>query len=171
MSMPPQLAKSKRRRLRHSEPRPTIELMPAININELRHAIPRDYGTNIYANPFRYPQVRHIRLSCRSIEITDHSGRVQSFRIVWIPTYFGRDRALLACGSCWRRTTRLFARCGTYACRYCHKAVYASQKHDQIGRKRLAAAKLRLIQLNSLPDIHEPVAPKSKWKRHQTKIF
>jgi hypothetical protein len=47
MSMPWQLRNAKRRRSRHSEPRPTIELMPAININELRHAIPR-YSNDIY---------------------------------------------------------------------------------------------------------------------------
>jgi hypothetical protein len=135
--------------------------------NELRHAIPRDHGTNIYANPFRYPQVRHIRLSCRSIEITDHSGRVQSFRIVWIATYFGKHRALLACGSCWRRTTRLFAHYGTYACRHCLKALYTSQKHDQVGRKRFAAAKLRLTQLGDWPDIREALPAKAKWKHHQ----
>src|SRR5262249_46165728 len=43
-TMPPQLARSNRWRDRHTEPRPTIELMPAININELRHAIPRYHG-------------------------------------------------------------------------------------------------------------------------------
>jgi hypothetical protein len=32
--------------------------MPAICINDLREAIPRNYGTNIYSNPFRYPQMR-----------------------------------------------------------------------------------------------------------------
>jgi hypothetical protein len=38
------------------------------------------------------------------------------------------------------------------------------------GRKRLAAAKLRLIELRSLPNINELIAQKPKWKhrkRHQ----
>jgi hypothetical protein len=78
--MPPQLARgAKRRRSRHSEPPPTVELLPAININDLRHGIPLDYSTNVYSNSFRYPQVRHIRLSCRRIEIVDHFDRVQVF--------------------------------------------------------------------------------------------
>jgi hypothetical protein len=41
-------------------------------------------------------------------------------------------------------------RYGTYACRYCHRALYASQKYNQVGRKRLQASKLRL-QLGGFP--------------------
>jgi hypothetical protein len=48
-----QLWNFKSRRPWHAEPRPT--LMPAICINDLREAIPRNYGTNIYFNPFCYP--------------------------------------------------------------------------------------------------------------------
>ena len=51
MAMPPQLARAKRRRSRHSEPRPTVELMQAININELRDVIPR------YSNEVCEPDV------------------------------------------------------------------------------------------------------------------
>jgi hypothetical protein len=42
--------------------------------------VPRNYATNIYSNPFRNPQVRHIRLSYCRAEIVDHYGRVQVFR-------------------------------------------------------------------------------------------
>src|SRR5262245_38546306 len=63
----------------------------------------------------------------------------------------------------WRNNARLFARYGAYACRYCHRALYASQKNNQIGRKRLAACKLRL-ELGGWPDIREPLPPKAKWK-------
>jgi hypothetical protein len=103
MVMPRQLARGlqakrqSRRRSWHSEPRPTVELMPAICITDLRNAIPRNYGTNIYSNPFRYPQVRHMRLSYRSIEIIDHYDRSQIFGIQWIPTYFGKHRAIFVC--------------------------------------------------------------------------
>jgi hypothetical protein len=45
MAMPWRLRNSKRRRPPHSEPRPTIELMRSININELRRGIPRHYNT------------------------------------------------------------------------------------------------------------------------------
>jgi hypothetical protein len=34
-------------------------------------------------------------------------------------------------------------RYGHLACQHCHRALYASQKNNQIARKRLAASKLR----------------------------
>lgn len=74
---------------------------------------------------------------------------------------------MLLCNQCDRGTIRLFCRYGTFACRRCHKAVFACQKYDQIGRKRLAASKLRL-QLGGLPSIDEPIALKAKWKHQQT---
>jgi hypothetical protein len=169
MSMPWQLRNAKRRRSRHSEPRPTIELMPAININELRHAIPR-YSNDIYEPDvfgLKYPQIARLRLSAFRLEIIDYSGCIQCFDIRWARTGFGRHRPILLCNSCGRGAIRLFARYGTYACRHCHRAAYASQKYDQNGRKRLAACKLRL-ELGGLPDINEPIAKKAKWKRQRT---
>jgi DNA-directed RNA polymerase subunit RPC12/RpoP len=163
MPMPRQLRNSKRRRPRHSEPRPTIELMPAININELRHAIPRYSNTINEPNvTFKYLDIARLRLSTFCLEITGRNGHVQRFRIVWIPTYFGRHRAILVCSSCGRRAIRLFSRYGNYACRHCHRAQYLSQKQNAT-RKRLAACKLRL-KLGGLPDIREPLPPKAKWK-------
>jgi hypothetical protein len=166
MAMPPQLARANRRHSRHSEPRPTVELMPAICITDLRDAIPRTYGTNIYSNPFRYPQIRHLRLSYRSIEIIDHHDRSQVFGIAWIPTYFGRNRAIFVCSSCRGGAIRLFNKYGSYACRHCHKALYTSQKQNTATRKRLAAAKLRL-KLGGFPDIREPFPRKAKWKHEK----
>jgi hypothetical protein len=161
--MPRQLRNAKRRRSRHSEPRPTIELMPAININELRHAIPRNYGR--ISEPdvgLKYPQIARLRLQCNKIEILDYYGRIQSFTIKWVRTYFGRHRPILIC-NCSRGAIRLFARYGTYACWRCHKAVYTSQRQDSKGRKRLAACKLRL-ELGGLPSTDEPIPLKTKWK-------
>jgi hypothetical protein len=40
---------------------------------------------------------------------------------------------------------------------------HASQKNNQIGRKRLAACKLR-IELGGLPDIRGPLPARAKWK-------
>jgi hypothetical protein len=167
MPMPWQLRISKRRRSRHSERRPTIELMPAININELRHVIPRYYGQVREPDvSLKYPQIARLRLQCNCIEILDYHGRIQCFRIRWARTYFGQPRPILLC-TCGRGAIRLFAKYGTYACRRCHRALYASQKNNQFGRKRLAAAKLRL-QLGSLPDINEPLPLKPKWTRRRT---
>jgi hypothetical protein len=167
MAMPPQLARANRRHSRHSEPRPTVELMPAICITDLRDAIPRNYGTNIYSNPFRYPEVRHLRLSNRSIEIVDHHDRSQVFGIQWIPTYFGKARAVFVCSSCRGGAIRLFGKDGNYACRFCHRAQYLSQKQKTASRKRLAACKLRL-ELGGWPDIHELMPSKPKWTRRRT---
>jgi hypothetical protein len=168
--MPPQLARAKRRRPRHSEPRPTIERMWAININDLRHVIPRYADGICEPDTFglKYPQIARLRLSTFRLEVIDHFGRVQLFPIKWARTGFGRHRPILLCNSCGRGVIRLFFRYGTYACRHCHKALYASQKNNQIGRKRLAAAKLRLVELGGLPDINEPFPPKPKWTRRKT---
>src|SRR5262245_24407359 len=167
--MPPQLARSNRRRDRHSEPRPTIELMPAININELRHAIPRYHGqVNEPDVSLKYPGLAYLRLSASCLEIMGCNGYVQRFRIVWIRTGLGRHRPILVCSSCGGGAIRLFGHYGNYACRYCHRALYASQKYDQFGRKRLQASKLRLTRLDGWPDIHEALPAKPKWTRRRT---
>jgi len=167
--MPWQLRNAKRRRSRHSEPRPTIELMPAININELSRVIPRYHGEIYEADIFglKYPGIARLHLSTFALEITYYSGHFQRFHIRWAKTYFGRHRPILLCNCCGRSVIRLFFRYGTYACRHCHKAVYASQKSNQIARKRLQASKLRL-DLGGLPDINEPFPPKPKWTRRRT---
>ena len=112
--------------------------MPAICISDLRDAIPRNYGTNIYSNPFRYPQLRHMRLSYWSIEIIEHGDRRQ-LGIEWIRTGFGRHRPIFVC-SCGYGAIRLFARYGTYACKACHGAVHTCQRLSRRGRKRLRAS-------------------------------
>jgi hypothetical protein len=50
---------------------------------------------------------------------------------------------------------------------FCHRARYLSQRQSSQGRKRLAAAKLRLKELGSLPNIDEPIAQKPKWKHRK----
>src|SRR5262249_40269644 len=115
----------------------------------------------------KYPDLAYLRLSASTLEIMGRNGHVQRFRIVWIRTGFGRHRAVLVC-SCGYGAIRLFGHYGNYACRHCHKAVYASQKYDKIGRKRLQASKLRLTRLNGLPDINEPMPSKPKWKHRRT---
>src|SRR5262245_59775026 len=155
--MPRQLARSNRRHDRHSKPRPTIELMPAININDLRHVIPRYHGqVNEPDVSLKYPDLAYLRLSASTLEIMGRNGHVQYFRIEWIRTGFGKHRAILVCSSCGGGAIRLFSHYGNYACRFCHRALYTSQMHDQLGRKRLQACKLRLTHLDGWPDICEP---------------
>src|SRR5215468_5462053 len=160
--MPPQLRNAKRRP-KKSEPRPTIELMPSISIHDLRHVIPRYHGQ--VSEPdvsLKYPDLAYLRLSASCLEVMGRNGYVQRFRIEWIRTGLGAPRAILVC-SCGYGAIRLFARQGTYACRHCHKALYASQKQHSIARKRLQASKLRL-KLGGWPDINEPMPAKPKWK-------
>ena len=61
----------------------------------------------------------------------------------------------------------MFGHYGNYACRFCHRAQYASQKQHSIARKRLQASKLRL-KLGSLPDINEPMPSKPKCTHRKT---
>src|SRR5262245_42229527 len=165
--MPPQLARSDRRRDRRSEARPTIELMPSININELRHVIPRYHGqVNELDVSFKYPDLAYLRLSASTLEIMGRNGHVQRFRIVWIRTGFGRHRAVLVC-SCGYGAIRLFARYGRYACKACHRAVHMCQRQSSRGRKRLRACKLRL-DLGGWPDVNEALAPKARGKHRRT---
>jgi hypothetical protein len=78
--------------------------MPAININELRHAIPRYSNTINEPNvTFKYLDIARLRLSTFCLEITGRNGHVQRFRIVWIPTYFGK--------SCYTRLQQLRSPC------------------------------------------------------------
>src|SRR5215470_8735663 len=99
--MPPQLARAKRRYDRHSEPRPTIELMPSIGIHDLRHVIPRYHGRVIEPDvSFKYPDLAYLRLSTSCLEVMGRNGHVQRFGIQWIPTHFGKHRAILICSTC-----------------------------------------------------------------------
>src|SRR5262245_31054492 len=167
MAMPWQLRNAKRRP-KKSEPRPTIELMPSISIHDLRHVIPRYHGEVIEPDvSFKCPDLAYLRLSASCLEIMGRNGYVQRFRIVWIRTGFGKHRAILVCSSCGCGAIRLFDHYGNYACRFCHRAQYLSQKQKSASRKRLAAAKLRL-KLGGWPDIHEPLPPKEKWKHKQS---
>ena len=165
MGIPWQLAEGKRRN-GGKQPALTIELLPAINIHDLRHAIPRNYSTNVYSNSFRYPHIAEIQLRYHDISIIDRSGRVQTFGIKWVKTYFGPHRPVFLC-TCGRGAIRLFVVHGTYKCRGCQKAIYTSQRINSQGRKRLTACKLRL-ELGGFPDINEPLPLKPKWTRRRT---
>jgi|SRR6516165_5359839 len=63
-----------------------------------------------------------------ALEITDYSGRVQSFIIKWAKTSFGRHRPILLRNSCGRGAIRLFFRYGTDACRFCHRAFFHTKR-------------------------------------------
>jgi hypothetical protein len=142
--------------------------MPAININDLRHVIPRYLGQVNEPNvELKYPGIARLRLFADHIEIMGRNGgHVQRFRIVRIRTGFGAPRAILVC-SCGYGAIRLFARYGTYACKACHRAVHMCQRQSSRGRKRLRACKLRL-ELGGWPDVNEALPPKARGKHRRT---
>src|SRR5262249_4116229 len=115
-----------------------------------RHSKPRP---TIELMPFR-------AITAKSTNLTSVSN---------IPIWFiyGKHRAILVCSTCGCGAIRLYGHYGNYACRFCHRAQYLSQKQNTATRKRLAASKLRL-QLGGWPDINEPVPSKPKWKRHRS---
>src|SRR5262245_60533017 len=148
MAMPKQLLLAKRPK--RSEPRALAECLPRININDLK--IPKSLNAVITV-PFislRYPLMSAARLSVRMVEFA-HSGRIQSFRLKWIGTGYGLPRFAFVC-DCGRPVISLYLHHGNLSCCRCCNAIYASQKYDQIGGKRLAACKLRL-ELGGFPDV------------------
>jgi hypothetical protein len=104
-------------------------------------------------------------LNAEYIEIENRNG-IQQFRIVWKRTRFGREVPKVVC-DCGRQIVRLLAHYDIYACRFCHRALHESQRHNQTGRKRLAASKLRLM-MGGLPDICEAMPIKRQWQHKRT---
>jgi hypothetical protein len=123
--------------------------MPAININELRHVIPRYQGQVTEPDvTLKYPDLAYLRLSASTLEIMGRNGYVQRFGIAWIATYFGKARAVFVCSSCRGGAIRLFGKYGSYACRHCQRARYLSQRQSSQGRKRLAAQRSQYQRAN-----------------------
>jgi hypothetical protein len=119
--------------------------------------------------PFRYPFAKSLVISLQDIEVNHVSDYTQVIPLRWIRTGLRglwKPRPLFVC-MCGRAVCRVYFRHQHLACRRCWNAVYASQKYDQNGRKRLKASKLRL-DLGGLPDINEPFPPKPKWTRRRT---
>ena len=73
--MPWQLKYAKRPK--RSEPRPIVESLPSINVNDLK--IPRSYDTLTLPNiGLRYPQLASMRLTYHSAEVTHCTGSQQT---------------------------------------------------------------------------------------------
>jgi hypothetical protein len=151
----------------HSKPRPTIELMRSININELRHAIPRYSNKstspmsalNISTLPvcvFPPPASKSLTISGAYKASISYGYRPISADIVLYWCAVAAVAVLFDYPSATALTPAAIT-----------KAVYASQKNNQIGRKRIAASKLRL-HVGGLPDMCEPMPSQLKWTRRKT---
>jgi len=170
MPMPPQLAASNRRHDRHSEPRALVELTPHVDIHDLCHwkAFPdnsHEYWT--LELTFKYPFLKSTAISRQNVVFSHVSGYNQPVALHWVPTYFGKPRPIFVCPQCHCGARRLFLRYGSLKCRFCHGLRYASEQRDNITRKRLSAAKLRL-SIGGWPNITEPLPPKPRWTRKRT---
>jgi hypothetical protein len=148
--------------MRKRSNRPLVERLPAISIRDLVDKIPRDNPNAVYeldAFGLRYGGAK-VLVSTHAIKV-DH----QQFRVRWVKTYFGGPRPLLVC-ACGRATYYLYNLHGQYSCRKCCRAHYVCQRQSKLGRKLLAAAKLR-IKLGGLPNRLDTIAPKAPGKHHK----
>jgi hypothetical protein len=147
---------------------PTIELMPNVGINDLRHIIPRDHPHFVEsAMPgLRYPHILRLRICARALELTSTNGHVETFPLHWIKTGMGRPRATIVCLHCRRHTAHLYYHSGYHACRRCHGARYLCQRKSQLGRKLLRAAKAR-IALGGMPSRYDSIAPRQRYKHRR----
>jgi hypothetical protein len=138
MAMPLQLARA--RRPKRSAPRPLVEILPHININDLR--VPKNLS--VVTAPWislRYPFISGARLSARVVEFA-HSGRIQSFPLKWIKTGLGLPRFAFIC-QCGRPVISLYLHYANLGCRRCQNALYASQVCGKHSRPILQAKRLR----------------------------
>jgi hypothetical protein len=150
MAMPWQLREGLRRHPKGSRPpRPIVEQLPAISVNEL--PIPSHCDTKTYILrdiSLRYPQIAAARLSCEAVEFRHVSlhrstiGPIQTFGIKRIRTGFGsRGRCALVC-DCGRPVIKLYIRNQWMACRRCCNAIHASQAVNQQQRPVLQASRI-----------------------------
>src|SRR5215471_14879645 len=157
MRMPWQLRKTPRRnpRARGYAPKPINDALPCFDINELLHAIPRNYCV-IRTQQFSsssHPQTIGLRLTCETVEVIHPSlhrgqnGNVQTLRLKWIRTGFGRPRPAIHCDKCNRPFIKLYNRNNDLSCRHCHGAIYLSQSLNQDGRPILKAHRLERFLL------------------------
>jgi hypothetical protein len=157
MAMPPQLRKTPRRnpRARGYAPKPVTDTLPCLNVNELLHAIPRNYDV-IRTQSFTstsHPQIISLRLTYEAIEVIHPSlhrgqnGNVQTLRLKWIRTGFGRPRPAIYCDKCGRPFIKLYNKHNDLSCRHCHGAIYLSQSINQHQRPILKAHRLERFLL------------------------
>jgi hypothetical protein len=105
--MPPQLARSDRRR--KSQPRGIVEPTPNINIGDLCrwNAFPQTWDKSYFLEAlFKYPFAKSLVISRHSVEINYVSGYTQTIALHWARTGFGRPRPFFVCGQ-WRLQTVL----------------------------------------------------------------
>ena len=145
MAMPPQLARwQKTKPRKYKSTKLIAETLPCFDINELVHAIPRNYGivrTQDFSSSSHVPLLR-LRLTCEEIQVIHGRHKnVQTFKLKWAKTGFGY-RPLLQCDKCQRGARKLYNHLHDLACKHCRGAIYLSQRLDQHTRPTLRAYRL-----------------------------
>jgi hypothetical protein len=146
--MPKQLAEGLKRRVKGAPPRPIVENLDSIAVHKL--PIPSLYDEKTYIIPhvsLTFPWLSACKVSRDKVEFhlpSLHRGQLgptQEFRIKHIKTGFGIRHAFI-CG-CRRPVLKLYVLNRYIACRYCHRALYASQTIDQRARPILKATRIQ----------------------------
>ena len=139
--MPKQLARGKARARPRSTPRPLIELLPRVRITDIK--VPRDWNT--YSAPnisFVVPQLSNAKLSCNQVTFYLRSGGVATFQLKRGRTGFGWFQHVFVC-RCQRTVKILYFYRDELACRFCHRAIPATQALSKRGREALKSRRAR----------------------------
>jgi hypothetical protein len=156
MSMPWQLREGLKRHPKGSRPpRPIVEQLPAISVNELPVPSPYDTKTYILRDlSLRFPQLAAAKVARDAVEFHHVSlhrstlGPIQTFGIKRIRTGFGvHGRCAFIC-DCGRPVIKLYYRGRQLACQRCCNAINASQALDKRTRPVLQASRIESF-LNS----------------------
>jgi hypothetical protein len=142
--MPPQLARAKRPK--RTTPRPLVETLPRIDIDDLCRwrVFPSQYDwdkANLLEAPFRYPFIKSLVITLRTIEANHHSGYDQIIPLRWCRTGYGghhRPRPLFVC-QCGRSVRRLYFKSAYLGCRRCVGGTYASKAVQPTSAPYLAS--------------------------------
>lgn len=134
---------------RKGQPKPIFDTLPCFDVNEILNAIPRSYGI-IRKQQFHSPShapIIGLRLTNEAIEVIHGNGNIQSFKLKWIRTYFGRPRPAIHCDKCQRPSTKLYNLHNDLACKSCRGAIYLTQKLGKNTRPILRAHRLEQFML------------------------
>jgi hypothetical protein len=156
MAMPWQLKEGLRRHPKGSRPpRPIVEQLQAVSVNELR--VPKDYQTYVMSGAsLRWPFISRIRISCAAAELTlpspfrGREPKILMFKLKPIFTGIGTRFAFYC--SCGRPVIKLYWYSNVVACRRCCNARMASQACNQHQRPVLQASRIASV-LDSAPKL------------------
>jgi hypothetical protein len=147
--MPWQLREGLKRRVKGAPPRPIVEQLPSISVNELPILSRYDEKTYILRDfSLRFPQLAAAKVARDAVEFHHVSlhrstiGPIQTFGIKLIKTGFGvHGRCAFIC-DCGKPVIKLYYRSRRLACRRCCNAIHASQAVNQHQRPVLQASRI-----------------------------